>query len=221
MNNKTLEEHYFLARTIKGDIDEHIETLLEYSKKCDSILELGVRTCVSSWAFVQGLIDNGLDKKRLLCNDIVCHPNVDELRRVALEMGIDFEFVPKSDLMLDLGVEKFDLTFIDTWHVYGQLKRELSKFSASTQKYIIMHDTEVDRVHGESIRCGCDIANQSKQTDIPENEIRKGLQPAIDEFLAEHPEWVVDLVKTNNNGLTVLARKEKVVATQASKRYIL
>lgn len=203
---KTLEEQYILSQTTPGDIEEHIETLYEYAKKCDSILELGVRSCVSSWAFVKGLRDNDFEKKRLLCNDIKYHSNIDGLKRIAVETGVGFGFVEKNDLLMDLRGEEFDLTFIDTWHVYGQLIRELNKFAGSTRKYIIMHDTEIDRVHGESVRCNWNTSQQARDTNIPEAEIRKGLEPAITEFLEGHPEWVIEIVKINNNGLTVLAR---------------
>ena len=67
---------------------------------------------------------------------------------------------------LDLNInENYDLTFIDTWHVYGQLKRELDKFSKITNKYIIMHDTTVDELLGESIRCNMDAKKQSEESE--------------------------------------------------------
>jgi hypothetical protein len=47
---------------------------------------------------------------------------------------------------------------------------------------------------------------QSKQFHIPIEEICKGLWPAIEEFLKEHPEWRIEKRYTNNNGLTILTR---------------
>lgn len=38
-------------------------------------------------------------------------------------------------------------------------------------------------------------------------EIERGLWPAVEEFLAEHAEWQLEKRYTNNNGLTVLARR--------------
>jgi hypothetical protein len=61
-------------------------------------------------------------------------------------------------------------------------------------------------VVGESIRAGWNTAQQAASSGYPESEIRRGLKPAIDEFLAAHPEWTVKEVFTNNNGLTVLQR---------------
>jgi hypothetical protein len=98
------------------------------------------------------------------------------------------------------------MTFIDTWHIYGQLKRELAKFSKITNKYIIMHDTTVDEWYGETIRSGWNAKQQSIETGIPEEEINKGLWPAVEEFLNENKEWILLERYTNNNGLTVLKR---------------
>ena len=100
------------------------------------------------------------------------------------------------------------MIFIDTWHVYGQLKRELDRYNKVVRKYIIMHDTTVDAIKGESIRCNCDTKRQSIESGIPEDELNIGLQKAIEEFLEKHNEWVLHEKFTNNNGLTVLKRKE-------------
>jgi len=103
-------------------------------------------------------------------------------------------------------MEDTDLLFIDTWHVYGQLKRELARWHSYAGKYIILHDTTVDEWQGESIRVGWDAIKQSKETGIPVDEIRKGLWPAVVEFLKEHSEWELHARYVNNNGLTVLRR---------------
>jgi hypothetical protein len=69
-----------------------------------------------------------------------------------------------------------------------------------------MHDTTVDELYGETLRVGWDANKQSKETGIPVDEITKGLWPAIEEFLEEHPEWNLEKRYTNNNGLTILSR---------------
>jgi hypothetical protein len=58
----------------KSDINEHLNTLYEYALNCESILELGVRGCVSSWAFTYGLLNNNKSKKKLILNDLTSCP---------------------------------------------------------------------------------------------------------------------------------------------------
>jgi hypothetical protein len=50
------------------------------------------------------------------------------------------------------------------------------------------------------------IEEESIESGLTEEEIRKGLWPAVEEFLVDHPEWVLKERYTNNNGLTVLER---------------
>ena len=190
-----------------SDINEHLPTLSKYAAMCESIFETGVRGVVSSWAFAHGLCRNGQPVKRLFLNDI--HPcNITELVTAnnAMDTPIALAHAWVNNLELQLPSE-FDLTFIDTWHVYGQLKRELIKFAPLTRKYIILHDTTVDEWHGETLRMGWDAQSQSAATGIPVAEITRGIWPAVEEFLGRSDEWELRERFTNNNGLTVLARR--------------
>jgi hypothetical protein len=186
---------------------EHLPTLYKYASECDSVFETGVRGCVSSWAFYYGLVNNRTDtKKRMFLNDVApC--KIRELLEINEEFQVEIKYEWKNNLLLDLN-DTYDITFIDTWHVYGQLKRELAKFATTTNKYIIMHDTTVDEVHGESVRCKSDVRRQHIESGFPIEEITRGLWPAVVEFLEENPEWYIKERFTNNNGLTILARKE-------------
>ena len=85
-------------------------------------------------------------------NDIdPCDTN--EILFASKDFPIDIKFVQCNNLNLVVDRE-YDLTFIDTFHVYGQLIRELEKFCKFTKKYIIMHDTTVDEIGCECIRRG-------------------------------------------------------------------
>jgi hypothetical protein len=44
------------------------------------------------------------------------------------------------------------------------------------------------------------------ESGLSREEIERGLWPAVEEFLALHPEWKLKERYTNNNGLTVLER---------------
>jgi hypothetical protein len=199
-------KHNYLCST-PSDINEHLPTLYKYALNSDSVLELGVRDCVSSWAFLKGLQDNknGNKRKSLFLNDIE-ECNIGDLLNVSRDLNIDVYYKWINDLELDFKERTFDLTFIDTWHIYGQLKRELTKFSLLTNKYIVLHDTTVDAEKGETIRLKMDSKKQSLESGYLIEEIECGLQKAINEFLFVNREWRVKEIFENNNGLTVLER---------------
>lgn len=200
------EQEYEKRVNTPSDIYEHLATLKQYASECESVVELGVRKCVSSWALALGLINNQKEKKLMYMNDInVC----DTGRLESVSAHTDLKIITKWGNNLELALEEdVDLTFIDTWHVYGQLKRELARFAPRTKKYIIMHDTTVDEWDGETKRNihKYDVDKQSAESGIPVDEILKGLWPAIEEFLAANTEWVLHRRWINNNGLTILRR---------------
>ena len=193
-----------LLEKTRSDINEHLPTLYSYATKCESIIELGVRGIVSSYALTYGLLNNNSTNKKLLLNDINKCP-VDELLQMTKYLNIDIKCEWVNDLDLEIK-ENYDLTFIDTWHIYGQLKRELEKFSKVTNKYIIMHDTTIDAELGETIRNSWNAQEQSEQSGFPIDEINKGLWPAITEFLKNNNNWKLKERFINNNGLTILEK---------------
>ena len=196
--------HRHLKNTITpSDINEHLGTLYAYTKKCTSVVECGVRDVVSSYSFAAGLAGTPGNSYTLI--DLYKSDQIDPFLDMCAKEEVNARFLTTSDTACP-PVET-DMLFIDTWHVYGHLKRELAHWHSHVRKYILMHDTTVDEVYGESIRCGLNIAAQSRESGYPEQEIRRGLGPAIAEFLEGHPEWRVEKKYTHNNGLTVLARK--------------
>lgn len=210
-----LRDKYTTLCNQRSDINEHLPTLCKYASECDSVFETGVRGVISSYALTYGLLinPNKQIKKKILLNDLnECI--IDEFINCTKKLHIDINYIWKSNLDIDLG-ENYDLTFIDTFHVYGQLKRELEKFSKFTNKYIIMHDTTIDGVLGEAKRGGGygyyyysnnKMDELSKITNLPVNEILNGLWPAIEEFLNANPDWSLKQRFTNNNGLTILEK---------------
>lgn len=72
-----------------------------------------------------------------------------------------------------------------------------------------MHDTKVDKYTSELVREGCNkFEETAKQFNWDIKEVICGLKPAVDEFVREHHEWEIERVYTNNNGLTILRRKD-------------
>ena len=198
----TLLDVYQSKYHTSSDISEHLPILLAYAKQCVSITECGVREPTSAYAFTAGLKDTPGNWYRMI--DPYKSVLIDPFLAECNSEGVNASFVQASDL--DCERIQTDLLFIDSWHIYGQLKRELAYWNTHVSKFIILHDTTVDEIHGESIRMEMNIAEQVRSSGFPEHEIRRGLGPAVSEFLAEHPEWILDLKLTNNNGLTILKK---------------
>lgn len=212
MDENTITSKYTTHCNTISDIDEHLPTLRRYASVCPHITECGVRSVVSSYAFAQGLLDMPelpADHK-IVQVDLCFDEKIPMFAEECKSYGINTVFYEQSDLTCP--IEATDLLFIDTWHIYGQLKRELARWHPFVRKYIILHDTTVDEFQGESIRCGLDIKKQSVDSGYPEEEITKGLWPAVEEFLVENHEWIIKERYNNNNGLTVLERVRKVCA---------
>jgi len=197
-----LEAQYTLKSTTPSDINEHLPTLRALASECVHITEAGVRSVVSSYAFATAL--KGKPDHMLVQVDLQKSGNVTTFQTECAAEGVSTVFYEESDLTCL--VAETDLLFIDTWHIYGHLKRELARWHSYAKTYIVLHDTTVDEWAGETIRNGWDAAAQSKASGIPVDEINKGLWPAVEEFLRDHPEWHLAKRYTNNNGLTVLKR---------------
>jgi hypothetical protein len=197
-----IEEKYIFNCKTPSDINQHLPTLKRYSDECIHITECGVRFVVSSYAFALSLKNKSNNK--LVQVDTIKYPQNNIFQAECHNEGVNVVFHEQSDLECPL--EQTDLLFIDTWHIYGHLKRELARWNSYVNKYIIMHDTTSDEIYGETLRVGWDAKKQSVETGIPVEEITKGLWPAIQEFLDVNPEWKLKERFTNNNGLTILER---------------
>jgi hypothetical protein len=144
----------------------------------------------------------------LLCVDIAPIPAIAAVAHIAWAAHIKLTFEQINSIQVDLSAG-VDLLFIDSWHIYGHLRRELAAHHRYVRKYIIMHDTTVDAVHGEVIRMHGlpQVPAIAAQVGYSEHDCSTGLRPAVFEFLSDHPEWVVDRIYENNNGLTILRRR--------------
>jgi|LakMenEpi03Aug12_release.lakeMendotaPanAssembly.Ray.scaffolds.fasta_scaffold03066_5 hypothetical protein len=177
-----IEKEFAIAASSPSDIHEHLPVLYELAKDCNHIIEMGVRTGISTRAFLR--VD-----ARLISYDIVTDQKVVDLINEAKKAGKDATFIEADVLKID--IEETDLLFIDTWHTYEQLKQELSLHGNKSRKYMVFHDTNTFGLKNEG--------GQAYSTS-------QGLLPAIIEFLMVNPHWRFKKFLTNNNGLTVLER---------------
>lgn len=187
-----LIERYYKACYKQSDMFEHMPNLRMYADECESVIEMGVRGIVSTYAFLMSKC------KKLTSIDIV-NPsvhgsNIQEVYDIASSAGVDFKFIQADTLKIE--IESTDLLFIDTLHAYDQLRQELALHSDKAKKYIIMHDTVTFGQYGHTV----------EEPGMLFPNI-KGLNYAIQEFMESHRnEWAYDRIYYNCNGLTILKR---------------
>ena len=190
-------------------IIQHLEKLKKISSVCEFVAEVVVEEVISTFALAQGLVENNKKKKILWGYDIVernLHSRWDLLQKLSNKNNITLEFKLGDSIKAELPKENMDMIFLDGWHVYGQVIRELKYFSPKVNKFICFHDTTTDGELGETIRSGWDAEKQSRETGIPIDEINKGIWYAIEDFIKKNDDWIVYKRYTNNNGLTILSK---------------
>jgi glycosyltransferase involved in cell wall biosynthesis/Flp pilus assembly protein TadD len=170
----TLADLYRTACSTPSDINEHLPTLYLLARQCRHVTELGTRIGVSTtaWLFAQ--------PERLICYDKVILPPVERLQALSVRT----QFAVHEAHVLQVEIEETDLLFIDTWHVYEQLKAELRRHSDKVRKYIVLHDTTTFGERGET-------------------DGHRGVWLAVEEFLRQG-KFKLKKKYENNNGLTIL-----------------
>lgn len=202
-----LKDGYELAYFTKSDINEHLPVLNYYALKCNHITECGVREVVSSYAFAMGLKNKHPNK--LVLVDLVGNHRINNFMVECRNEGVNVIFHEQSDLTCPL--ENTDMLFLDTLHVYGQLKRELARWHGYVRRYIIMHDTTIDEWQSEVVRSKeFSLKSLRNELNMSAEDLTRGLWPAIEEFTSIHS-WQVIGRFSNNNGLTVLGRKHPII----------
>jgi hypothetical protein len=187
--NEIFSKYNYLCST-PSDINEHLPVIKKYADMCETITEMGVRYVVSTWALLSAR------PKSITCYDIldgldmsIFNRNIDEISICAKNVGVNFNFIHAD--VLNIEIEETDLLLIDTYHEYNQMKQELKLHGNKAKKFLIFHDTTTYGQFGETFK-------------LP-NTI--GIWPAIEEFLQENTHWSIEERLTNNNGLTILKRK--------------
>jgi len=196
-DNKLLKKYYEYINIV-SDINEHLPTLYQYGKKCNSIIEMGVRSGVSTYALLAS------QPEIMTSYDINKHDaKIDEMIFLSKVYDIKYKFIISDVLFIDIK-ENTDLLFIDTLHTYNQLYQELSLHASKIEKFIIMHDTTTYGYIDET------IYNHASEKIKNQPKTKQGLIPAIEDFLnsKEGSNWFIKEKFDNNNGLIILERKK-------------
>jgi hypothetical protein len=191
-------------------INEHLAILRLLATQCSHVIDLNAGSLESSVAFLVGLDESVLDKAPILWISHMGHLDSLKLQNAQETTKVQVQVTAGNSLEVQPLPESTDLTFIDTFHCYGQLRRELQRFAPITKKVIVMHDTSIDGIGGECERTGANANDEMQRTGFSQRDIQIGLWPAIVEFLKTHPDWRLVHRYVHNNGLTILAKTDIV-----------
>ena len=191
----TLQQRFNENKHKQSDINEHLETLHTYAKLCKHITEFGTRHGESTSALLAANPDKLISYDLYKDDKIIDYYNTHS----------NFTFNQNDTLKIQ--IEPTELLFIDTLHTHFQLLSELSAHSKNVSKFIILHDTTTYGTDDEPFYSAADIVIMS---DAVQRSEKAGLNSAIADFLqtADGTNWEVKEIYTNNNGLTVLKRKD-------------
>jgi hypothetical protein len=176
-----LEAKYRHLCNTPSDINDALPVLRKYASMVKHVTEFGIRTAVSTTALLAAQPD------RLISYDVALNRQfLDDLMRVKGRTNFTYH---QGDTRL-IDIEPTDMLFIDTTHTYEQLTIELARHANKVSTYIAMHD----------------VVGYGYVDEGNTNSVKKGLRPAIEEFLSrERWENVYEL--TAGWGLMVLKRK--------------
>jgi hypothetical protein len=157
---------------------------------------------VSTWGILHGLSKSPSKKHSYVGIDLNLPPQdrLNLAQKLAAENNISFKFYAANDMTLD--IKPTDMLFIDSLHTYCHLTYELEKFAPNTRKYIALHDTSEPWEDTDDTEYHGDYSEYPAHFD----RTKRGLWPAVEDFLLHHPEWTLFKRYTNNHGLTILKR---------------
>ena len=199
MENYLME---LMNRTLKTKDDgetqyfEHVLTFFSISlqMKSKKILELGVRSGGSSYPFLLAckVLGGHLTSVDIASSVWKAPAELAEYQTFVLSDAIEF---------LTNNTEKYDLIYVDDWHSYPHVKRELEEIDRVSDEntIILLHDL-----------MGNSEPNYWSPIDYDENGEwgLGGPYRAVEELDKEKWEW---MTIPTNHGLTILRKKGKVI----------
>jgi hypothetical protein len=204
VDKKLLEDIYEYACNTESDIYKHLPVLKDYASKCKSVTEMGARTGNSTVAFLLSDTDKFISYDYQYSNPEPHLAEAVERLKFLIDgarknIGINANYIGAN--VLDIEIEETDLLFIDTWHVYEQLKEELRLHAPKVNKYIAFHDIETFGAVGEGYP---DMDPNHPTRDKLSSQ--GGIRLAIDEFLEANNNWKIVYETKDNNGLMIIEK---------------
>ena len=192
-----VREQIMLSKYENVNIREHLDDLTEEASKYDTIVELGRQNMCSTLALLLG------KPKKFITVD-VDEPSQrwfyrkDIAENYCEALGIEYEYRIADTLKME--PIKCEMMFIDTFHSYEQLYRELNIYNNDVSNTIVMHDT---------VSFGqIDEPSSAIKTELLDKRFinKAGLANALDDFLKENSHWTKSRIETKNNGMSYIIR---------------
>ncbi len=173
----TLDALHNHAVRSTSEISSFLPVIAELARASPRITEMGTGTGESTVSLL-----SGNKTGHVTSYDHALHSEVELLSALGRQR---FRFI-QADL-LNIEIEPCDFLFLDGLHDYDQLQQALKIHARKVKRFLAIHNTATYGEQGKT-------------------EGKRGLWPAIEEFVAEG-KWIMLRRYTHINGLTVLERK--------------
>jgi hypothetical protein len=177
---RNLYNLYKKACTETSDMFKHCPTLHDLAKKSSHVTEIGLNSTAALVSILAAKPQKVIAYNR----------NCDKAKKIGEQIRPlvkSTELIIKHGDPLKIGIELTDFLFIDSYHTYRHLKKELQLHGGKTRKFIAIHDTWA-------------FADRGEDGSMP------GLPEAINEFVRDNKEWKIIKNVRHNNGMIVLQR---------------
>jgi cephalosporin hydroxylase len=195
----TIDEMYRVQIDSPSDMQGHLLTLRELARRCELVVELGVRDGVSTIGLLAGR------PYEMISVDIMpSSSRMMDISEAARTEGLRWRYLQADSLTVDLP-DGIGLLLIDTIHRHDQLAAELGRHAPRVAPGggIAMHDTVTFGSADEPI-----YAHASRLLQAGEPSGHAGLRRAITTFLGHHPDWMIESEYDHCHGLTVIRKSE-------------
>lgn len=176
----SLDDLYAEACNVVSDVFMHCPTIREFSRRCESVTELGLNSSGVCIAALAGqppkYIGYGKDKKHV---EVLAGKLPEDVGKTHVRLRVGDS--------LKIQIQPTELLILDTYHSYTRLKQELLKHAGNVTRYLMIVNSYAFAVRGE-------------------DGASPGIMDAVAEFLKDHKRWSIVHNETKNNGLLVLQR---------------
>lgn len=201
-NTALIDTYNFFVET-PSSTNEHLPTIKTYASQCVSVLEITNSGNRTLYGFLTGLINNSDPAQKSYYG---IYPKIDDIEQIsnastiASQNAIAFDYIQTDEISLDTSkLTNYDITLIDTVNNYANTHTDLLKYSALTNKYIVILSTSGSWEFVDEV-----VPDYTQFSSVSQD--KHGVWPAVMDFIQSNPNWQIDRRDVNNNGLVILKK---------------